>query len=85
MFCAASVSYSDLLSELQRRQKHKEVSEEGTYFESLVFDLHMAQKSLQRAIYSQQVSAVGNSAPPRANQQGTATALLQMRLDYPER
>jgi len=85
MFCAASVSYSDLLSELQRRQKSKEVSEEASYFESLIFDLHMAQKSLQRAIYSQQVNGVRNSGQPRANQQCTATAVLQMRLDYPER
>lgn len=85
MFCAASVSYSDLLSELQRRLKNKEVFEEASYFESLIFDLHMAQKSLQRAIYSQQVSAVRNSGRSSANQQSTATAVLQTRLNYPER
>ncbi len=85
MFCAASVSYTDLLSELQRRYRMKQIREEPAYFESLVFDLHMAQKSLQRAIYAQQVSAVRKSGQTCPKKTSVAMNSLQTRLDYPER
>ncbi len=85
MFCTASVSYSDLLGELQRRYRMNQVQGETSYFESLVFDLHMAQKSLQRAMYAQQVNAVRMSGHTCPKKTSIATAALQVRLDYPER
>lgn len=58
MNCATSVSYTDLLRELQRRIRLKYEWEEPAYVESLLFDLHMAQKSLQRSVYAQQVGSL---------------------------
>lgn len=61
MNCVTSVSYTDLLRELQRRIRLKYEWEEPAYVESLLFDLHMAQKSLQRSVYAQQVGALTQS------------------------
>lgn len=58
MICAASVSYIDLISELQRRHRARHKWDDTAYVQSLIFDLHMAQKTLQRAMYNQQVEAV---------------------------
>lgn len=56
MYSTTSVSYSVLLSEILHRKQEKRIIE-ISYCESLIFDLHMAQKSLQRAIYAQQVQS----------------------------
>lgn len=54
MHAMASVSYSVLLEEIQQRKLEKRIIEID-YCDSLIFDLHMAQKSLQRVVYAQQV------------------------------
>jgi hypothetical protein len=55
MYSVASVSYSVLLDEILKRKTEKRINEIN-YCESLIFDLHMAQKSLQRAVYAQQIN-----------------------------
>lgn len=85
MNCAASVSYNDLINELQRRQKTKHKWDDCTYVDSLVFDLHMAQKCLQRAIYNQQVTAVDAPAPCLSLSRSQSRKLkLQSQLNYPD-
>ncbi len=84
MICAASVSYTDLISELQRRCRTKRNWDEPSYVESLLFDLHMAQKCLQRAIYDQQVEATKQPFR-RSSRFLPQSEPLNSRLDYPER
>lgn len=85
MNCAASVSYNDLINELQRRQKTKHKWDDLAYVDSLIFDLHMAQKCLQRAIYKQQVTAVNTPLPCLFQSRLQSRRIkLQSRLNYPD-
>jgi hypothetical protein len=85
MISAASVSFTDLICELQKRHKAKQRWDDSAYVESLIFDLHMAQKSLQRSIYNQQVTSINQRDLVAKTRCQTQREKLQSRLDYPER
>lgn len=85
MISAASVSFTDLICELQKRYKAKQRWDDPAYVESLIFDLHMAQKSLQRAIYNQQVTSINQRDLVAKTRCQVQREKLQLRLDYPER
>lgn len=87
MHNAASVSYIDLIRELQRRFRLNQKWDDKSYVESLMFDLHMAQKTLQRAVYDQQVRCTNsyNTHYRCAGKTPLKSPKLQTRLHYPDR